>query len=130
MARKPKDKETNKEITLSEFKAWLQGVEDMQPDNWAPSKDQWARIREKIDLIIEGEPVSRMNVPRPVVPNAPLPARLAPAQPFVPVDQTALAPVVLPEKPNVPNPANLVQGNKLLTPNIDTSDGNYDSMFA
>ena len=131
MARKAKDKEVNKEITLSEFKAWLQGVEDMQPDNWAPSKDQWARIREKIDLIIEGEGTGRMNGPRPsVTPNAPLPSRLAPAQPFVPVDQSSLAPVTLPEKPHVPNPANLMQGNKLLTPNIDTSNGNYDSMFA
>lgn len=133
MARKSKDKEASKEISLAEFKAWLQGVEDMQPDNWAPSKEQWARIREKIDLILEGEvPVSRQNATRPVAPTVPLPARLPPAQPFVPVDQSSLAPVnmTLPEKVHVPNPANLLQGNKLITPTIDTSNGNYDSMFA
>jgi hypothetical protein len=135
VARKPKDKEVaSKDISLAEFKAWLQGVEDMQPDNWAPSKEQWNRIREKIDLIIEGDyPIGRANAPRPAAqaPAIPLPARLPAAQPFVPVDQSSLAPVVnLPEKPGVPNPANLLQGNKLLTPNIDTSSGNYDSMFA
>lgn len=39
-------------ISLSEFRAWLSGVEDMQgSDDWSPTLDQWLKIRAKIDLI-------------------------------------------------------------------------------
>lgn len=54
MARKPKieNKETKETtITLRDFKAWLQGVEDMQEAGWTPNAEQWKRIRHKIDLI-------------------------------------------------------------------------------
>lgn len=40
-------------ITINEFKMWLQGVEEMQDDNWTPDSKQWARIREKIRAITE-----------------------------------------------------------------------------
>lgn len=111
-------------ITLAEFKAWLQGVEDMQPANWSPNTEQWKRIREKIDHIDEYDvPVVQRNygqqVPRQIV--------VPPTQAFVPAPQMSSLPVI--ERPNVPNPANLLQGDKLLTPSIDTSDGNYNSMF-
>jgi hypothetical protein len=39
--------------TLSEFKAWLAGVEELQPEDWAPNKEQWALIRNKINNIAE-----------------------------------------------------------------------------
>lgn len=38
-------------ITLDQFKSWLLGVEDMQPENWTPSNTQWKKIRAKIDEI-------------------------------------------------------------------------------
>ncbi len=38
-------------ISLREFKAWMDGVEDVQEDDWVPSKAQWDKIREKISLI-------------------------------------------------------------------------------
>ena len=37
-------------ITVKEFKMWLQGVEEMQPDGWSPDQRQWAKIRAKIDI--------------------------------------------------------------------------------
>lgn len=40
-------------ITIQEFRAWLSGVEDMQGDNWHPTAEQWAKIRNKIDLLME-----------------------------------------------------------------------------
>lgn len=41
-------------ISLAEFKAWLEGVEDLQDDDWSPSKVQWEKIRQKIECIDEG----------------------------------------------------------------------------
>lgn len=40
-------------IDISTFKAWLQGVEDMQEEGWTPSNEQWIRIRAKIESIVE-----------------------------------------------------------------------------
>jgi len=39
--------------TLKEFQAWLQGVEELQPEGWSPDADQWKLIRAKIDGIKE-----------------------------------------------------------------------------
>jgi len=36
---------------MIEFRAWLSGIEDMQPDDWSPSRDQWIKIRAKIDSV-------------------------------------------------------------------------------
>lgn len=44
-------KQSKKNITFEEFKAWLSGVEDLQPDDWSPTKEQWQIIRDKIDSI-------------------------------------------------------------------------------
>lgn len=49
MARKPNT--SSERISLRDFKSWLAGVEDMQPDNWSPTPEQWKRIRDKIDAI-------------------------------------------------------------------------------
>jgi hypothetical protein len=48
----------SKTQTLGEFKSWLEGVEEMQADNWAPDLTQWRRIRERIDNIVETAPRS------------------------------------------------------------------------
>lgn len=42
-----------KKITLAEFRAWLEGVEELQPAGWSPTADQWTLIREKIETIKE-----------------------------------------------------------------------------
>lgn len=48
------DKTKKKEISLLEFRAWLNGVEELQPRTWAPSPEQWKMIRKKIDQISTG----------------------------------------------------------------------------
>jgi len=45
--------QTNKKITISEFQAWLQGIHDLQGDDWAPTPEQWKKIKEKL-FSIEG----------------------------------------------------------------------------
>ena len=42
-----------KRVTLNEFRSWLEGVEELQADEWAPTKEQWKLIRVKIDSIKE-----------------------------------------------------------------------------
>lgn len=43
-------------ITVEMFKMWIEGIEEMQEDDWTPSPTQWKRIRQKIDML-EDEPV-------------------------------------------------------------------------
>lgn len=52
MSVKKKNKGTT-EISISEFKQWLSGVEDMQPTGWVPDEAQWKKIRAKIDALSE-----------------------------------------------------------------------------
>lgn len=37
--------------TVEQFKAWLDGIEEMQPKNWAPDAEQWKTIRKKINTL-------------------------------------------------------------------------------
>lgn len=62
-------------ITISEFKQWLSGVEDMQPDDWVPDSGQWAKIRAKIECLADDEWVapSAAAAPMPANPYAPVP---------------------------------------------------------
>ena len=41
-------KKVTKAKTYSEFMAWLEGVESMQPEDWVPNAEQWKLIREMI----------------------------------------------------------------------------------
>lgn len=52
MSVKRKSKEPTT-ITIAEFKQWLSGVEDMQPDGWVPNAEQWKKIRAKIASVAE-----------------------------------------------------------------------------
>lgn len=128
-AKKRKQKQT-----LREFRAWLEGVEELQPENWSPNRDQWARIRERIDGIKE-EPVPAPAEPAAVQPAATAapaqnpvmyqqPAMMAPPVPGgVPAGQVEMTP----EARRMLNPGT---GAKAKTPDIDTSDGNVESSFA
>jgi len=48
-------------LTFSEFKMWLQGVEEMQDEGWTPSPVQWKRIKEKLMLVTEK--VQKQSIP-------------------------------------------------------------------
>lgn len=130
MARKKRQKQS-----LKEFKAWLQGVEELQPNTWSPDVDQWHLIRDKILNIAEEEPI--------IVPAAaaviPQPARYHPTQTHeIPLHGNMTAP---PQVGGVPmSSVEMSDSAKRMlkstadgpakTPHIDTSDGNVNSSFA
>lgn len=41
--------------TVKEFKAWLEGIEQVQDKKWVPNAKQWKLIRDKINSISEVE---------------------------------------------------------------------------
>lgn len=53
--RKTSKKAAQETISISEFKQWLSGVEDMQEADWVPDAAQWAKIRAKVELLSEDE---------------------------------------------------------------------------
>lgn len=122
-----------KQLTVKEFKMWLDGVREMQPDGWVPDARQWTRILEKIDDIQDVAP----NTPRHTnynQPNYPVDNRMViqPEQPqpmqfsSAPSGLGGAAPVMM----NTAAP--IATGNEHIpvrTPNIDTSSGSYDPAF-
>lgn len=139
-------------MKISEFKAWLEGAEELQPEDWVPSESQWKRIRAKIDEIDEPEPAVEyrtqqpappqqpvMDSPPPVVNNNPPPGP-PPGVDFSKsalddnTNMTAAAAAALngnlPEHgSDSPPMVNLGSQDRLKTQDIDTSDGNYGSAF-
>lgn len=120
-------------LTIAQFKAWLEGVEEMQPDDWTPSETQWKRIRAKIAKLcedMEKQPLHGHHVPNvggSVVTQYPLhnPRASDHIHPSTLVDATvALSPTV-PHKPLGVQ----TSGVTVKTPDIDTSNGTYVSNF-
>jgi hypothetical protein len=150
---KPRKKAVKK-YTLGEFKAWLEGVEEIQPDDWHPDLTQWRMIREKIAAIVE--PPKKPSRPPPAAmpprvtppPQAPVmqpPPQLHPSNlsaitgdtgaPIGDVDMTPAAKAAMQGKLPAsataqPNMAGADTSNRVKTPNIDTMDGSYDSSFS
>ena len=78
--RKTKRKAQEASISISEFKQWLAGVEDMQEDGWVPDAVQWAKIRAKVELLADEEIQVEQYAQTPAyspnpgfVPGAPIP---------------------------------------------------------
>lgn len=121
-------KKRKQKQTLREFRAWLQGVEELQPDNWSPDRDQWHLIRDRIDgIIVEKKVVEKAipagfsgNLNHQKPPEGYQPAPQVGGLPNAEVDMTPAARQML-------YPA---AGEKAVTPNIDTSDGHVESPFA
>lgn len=71
--KKPSKKSLSTSISVSEFKSWMSGVEDMQEDDWVPNKQQWERIKSKIELLSDEAIVAQQDTqqgyetPYPVV---------------------------------------------------------------
>ena len=133
----------NTKITIKEFRMWLQGVEEMQDPAWVPNPTQWQRIREKINTI-EDEPET-VVVHQPVVHQAPQVAYPVPPTgvplgneiPGVPAGPSSLAsaPYPVASLPATPPPGGLfatpeAPNMPVRTPNIDTTNGQYQSSFA
>jgi hypothetical protein len=142
-----------KKQTLAEFRAWLSGVEELQPEDWAPDATQWKTIREKMDHISEPRNTQDTDMLKKLIeaineqkPPAPHPGNPYAGQPQVPagfvpppptpagvpageVDMTpAAAELGAPPPPALP-PAQPVDLTEVAKPNIDSSDGNYSSSF-
>lgn len=133
-------------LTLNEFKMWLQGILEMQSDDWAPDAKQWARIRQKIEQITEPKPAPNVQAHPNVNPfeSRPMafPQQTGPQTqdhrpPAVPAGPSGL--VSAPPIPQGPRamltqsgmPVTVTGGQppRTKTPDIDTSHGNYDSNF-
>lgn len=111
-----------KQQTLSEFKAWLSGVEEMQSEDWSPDLTQWRRIREKIDNITFKSGAAGASddgeEPAPRVAYRAAPSSFAP---------TALMPQPVAATPPPFMNTSGVEGARVKTPNVDTSGGQYAS---
>ncbi len=126
-----------KEVTLTEFQAWLEGVEELQAKDWSPDATQWKLIRNKIKNIVAPEPVAApvaaeppMVFPgRPAAPAAPSLIPGVPAAPEVPGSIPADMEIV---PPSAEAAALLGAGadGKHKTPNIEPgADGKVKSAF-
>lgn len=134
-----------KKQTLAEFRAWLSGVEELQPEGWAPDAAQWVLIREKINNISEPKtpagdtmiekliagmnnagqghmPPQRGNPYGGHAPNLPPPPAPAGGVPVGPVETTPAAAAILP-------PAKPVNIEAAAKPR-DSGDGNYNTAFS
>ena len=128
--------DNTQKITIKEFRMWLQGVEEMQDTAWVPNPTQWQRIREKINSIGEEVAVQAsvqlmppQQIAPPVsTPGNDYPVRMAtpgllsvvPSSPSMPVSGPSHGLFATPETPQMP----------IRTPNIDTTNGQYQSTFA
>jgi len=131
--------ENKNNISLEEFRAWLQGVEEMQEDDWAPNTTQWKKIREKIDNIAASQ---QAFVPYPthqpmsqgVIHHQPQPGVLMQDEEggVIPGPSALDTQLRAPTKNIELNPdAPIAKGQEQVkTPNIDTADGDYKSAFA
>ena len=144
MQKKRTKRKTIKKYTLAEFKAWLEGIEEIQPDDWCPDVTQWQMIRDKIGSIIEPSPPVVLQQRQQTIP--PVVSQLIPATGQYPVssfiDETGQPNKEMPGTTLDMTPAaKAALGGKLpsemagdtthrsITPEIDTADGNYESNF-
>lgn len=112
------DKDKQEQISAREFRIWLEGVEEMQDDEWVPSSTQWKRIREKIDTIKDDQVVVESVSVSSTVPQYATPALWdLPPQPSYNMPM------------NVAPPShNIFQGGAPRP--VDSSGGAYTSEFA
>lgn len=124
---------SDSQMSLRDFKQWLAGVEEMQGAEWVPSMEQWKKIREKIDSITEVEvkhTIPQVSYPAPAPPMPYTPAPQYPQSSGLDIPQ---GPIHRPMMPAVQLPTTMVMSTdgtgKAVTPNIDTSNGQYNSAF-
>lgn len=116
-------------MTIQEFRYWLEGVEEMQPDDWSPDSRQWARIREKLETISDSLPTPTLQLAHRTTDypdQQSIPERYqGPMQFAAPGLGSGIAPpstnTLFGNADNPDSPAR--------TPNIDTSGGTYNPAF-
>lgn len=125
--------EKKKKLTVKEFRMWLEGVEEMQPEGWTPNETQWKRIREKIDQV-QDTPPAVQEIPMTFTPaGAPmLPGTMVLPPSGNPLESMNIDPSRFPPPSPPPGaPFARADGAPTKTPSIDTSGGQgYKSSFA
>lgn len=115
---------SEKTMTVKEFRVWLEGVEEMQAEDWSPDRTQWLKIRERIDSISDevkatpATPVYRNSQQAPIVPQSPPVMSAPPGLPPAQVDNSQVSKLL-----------GQGGGEAIRTPDIDTSTGPYESPF-
>lgn len=119
-----------KMISVREFRMWLQGVEEMQSEDWVPSSQQWAKIRSKIDNIAD-TPTHQASLPPVVFPQRQIEPTIltAPTPNTMPVQQAGPSSLMVPQQRPVLNPLLSSGAGNIKTPDIDTSAKSYESGF-
>ena len=133
---------TKQKWTLSQFKSWLEGVEEMQGDEWSPNFEQWKKIRAKIVQLEENFDTSSLI--RKIV-NETVSLQISPRG-YGSVSGPAQGPIIpgsltgsnldvpdIPVVASVPKMTTMMPGQPtevIKTPNIDTSRQGYTTPFA
>lgn len=119
-----------KKRTLDEFKNWLEGLSEFQPENWIPSKDQWEHIKTSIaairEPIIVTSEISHDDIIQPTVYAAPV--HVTQHREYVAPVQSSLDAVPVRSTAGSNQHIDMRKPNAIKT-DIDTSDGNYTSDF-
>lgn len=131
-------------MSLTEFRAKLEGIEMFQGDDWCPTKEQWDLIRKMINFIEEEEPeVVYREAPTQYQPGTWHQQPQQPQQARQPQQPVGLPPAQFPESSlpdidftdpkqleKIARPVAQSEQRAVKTPDIDTSSGNYNSPFA
>lgn len=88
-------------MSMTEFRAWLKGIEDMQPSNWSPNAEQWQIIKSRIDSVVENGPTFTPSQHSPHVPQS----TFTPSQHMPP----SLLPGGYNGPVHLPDPSNILQ---------------------
>lgn len=140
--KKTRTKRNTKKTSFKEFQAWLEGVKDMQGDDWTPSAEQWKRIQDKIaavevklDFADEPAPRPALAMPTGPQPRAPQTTIHFPPAPGSIPDDIEIVPSSVSENTPIPTapinaPVAVDPKVPVKTPDVDSSNGNYKSAFS
>jgi hypothetical protein len=120
-----------KKITIRELQTFIEAVEfAADSENWIPSERQWKRIRAMIDSLVDTPAAKAATVAQPVAAAPAVYAPVIPPQPDRPVQYAQPGGLTMPVHHTAPPAfAGMQPGVPVRTPDIDTSNGSYQSSF-
>lgn len=123
--------EKKDKLTVKEFKMWLEGILDMQAEDWVPDSRQWKRILGKIQEVSDN---TNNENHAPIYPIQMFPIESSVKQTETNIQPKQFAPggmvVHTPIQMNTTAPFMGESGNiPVKTPNVDTSNGQYTTAF-